>query len=196
MAGAPVISGAKKACLPNVPYPMLDAQIRPGQDVQVAKVYFRAAQSPYFYAVEMTGTADQFDAIIPAPGPETEQVVYYVEAVASSFESSRTAEYVADVVPNEDCKDRGGAALFSGKPQIVVFSTVEGAPALPNGFLSTGIATTVSAGGVTAAVTAGAGGLGAGAITGRVVAGVLGALLLYELVDDDDDEPPASPVTP
>ena len=181
--GAPTITDAEKVCLPNVPYPLLDAIIRPGSDVRVAKVYFRAAQHPHFYAVEMTGIADDFEGILPAPGPGTDQVVYYVEAVSTSLESSRTQEYAAEVIEGEECEDRGGAGFFTGKdPGIVVLSTVAGAPPTPPGFLPVGL---VAAGG----------GLGPGALAGIVGGGLVGGLILIDELDDDD-EPPASPVTP
>ncbi len=178
----PAISGAKKECLPNVPYPLLDAVIQPGTEVRVAKVYFRAAQHPHFYAVEMTGTADDFEGVLPAPGPGTDQVVYYVEAVSNALESSRTAEYTAEVIDGEECKDRGGA-LFQGKnPGIALLPTVPGSPLVPPGFLPIGIAG------------AAGGGLGAGALAGIAGGGLVGGLLLIDELDDAD-EPPASPVT-
>ncbi len=174
--GAPAISGAEKACLPDEPYPLLDALIRPEPDVRVAKVYFRAAQHPSFYAVEMTVGLDDFEAILPAPAPETEQIVYYVEAVSRSLESSRTEEYTADV----PCEDRGGARFEGKKPGIVLLPTAPGSPLVPPGFLPWGI---LGAGG----------GLGAGAIAGIVAGGVAGGILVF---NELDDEPPASPVTP
>ncbi len=183
--GAPLITGAGKACLPDVPYPLIDASIRPGPDVRVAKVYFRAAQHPDFYAVEMTGAADDFEGILPAPGPDTEQVVYYVEAVALSFESSRTQEYVADVVPDEDCRDRGGAARFLGQsPQIRVLSTAEGAAVVPPGFSSLGIVNATTTAATGAAV--GGGGLSSGAITGIVIGGALGVGVVINELDDNE----------
>lgn len=177
--GAPAISGAERSCLPNVPYPLVDAVIQPGPDVKVAKVYFRAAQHPNFYAVEMTAALDDFEAILPAPGPGTDQVVYYVEAVSNSLESSRTEEYTADVVEDEDCD----TSRFLGKdPKIALVPTVPNSPAVPPGFQPLGIL------GVSG------GGLGVGALTGIVAGGVAGGVLLFDELDDD--ERPASPVTP
>ncbi len=178
--GAPAISGAERECLPNEPYPLLDALIRPEPDVRVAKVYFRAAQHPNFYAVEMTAGLDSFEAILPAPAPETDQVVYYVEAVSRSLESSRTEEYTVDV----PCDDQGGALYEGKKPAIALLPTAPGSPLVPPGFQPWGI---LAAGG----------GLGAGAIAGIVAGGVAGGIVLYDELDDElDDEPPASAVTP
>ncbi len=180
--GAPTILGAERSCLPDVPYPVLDALIRPGPDVRVAKVYFRAAQHPHFYAVEMTGALDEFEAVLPAPSEGTDQVVYYVEAVSRSLESARTEEYTADVIGDLECQDKGGAGRYEGKkPGIVLIPTVPGSPLVPPGFQPLGL------------LAAGGGGLGGGAIAG-IVGGVLGGLVLIDELDDD--EPPASPVTP
>lgn len=176
--GAPAISGAERDCLPNVPYPIVDAIIRPGPDVEVAKVYFRAAQHPNFYAVEMTAALDDFSAILPAPGSGTDQVVYYVEAVSKSLESSRTEEYTADVIEDQVCDTE----RFTGKkPGIVLLPTVPGSPLVPPGFSPLGI------------VAATGGGLGLGTIIGITGGGLAGGILLY---NELDDEPPASPVTP
>lgn len=192
--GAPVITEAETTCVPGVPYPIMAAAIRPGPDVRVAKVYFRADQSPHFYAVEMTGNANDFVATLPAPSADTARVVYYVEAVGNSFESSRTEEYSAEVLGEEACRERGGTNPSDDPdPEIIVFSTVPGAAALPAGFSSGGIAATVNAAGVATAVGA-AGGLGTGAIVGIVAGGVVGGGILIEELDDD--EPPASRITP
>ena len=60
-----------------------------------AKVYFRSDKYPEFYYVVMTlnDPAEHFLAILPKPGPETERVIYYVEAVDRTFSGARTVEY-------------------------------------------------------------------------------------------------------
>ncbi len=177
--GAPAISGAERSCLPNVPYPLVDAVIQPGPDVKVAKVYFRAAQHPNFYAVEMTSALDDFEAILPAPGPGTDQVIYYVEAVSNSLESSRTEEYTADVREDEDCDT---SRFLGKKPKIALLPTVPNSPLVPPGFQPLGI------------LGAAGGGLGAGALTGIIGGGLAGGVLLLDELEDD--ERPASPVAP
>ncbi len=175
--GAPAISGAEKPCLPNTPYPIVDAIIQPGLDVEVAKVYFRAAQHPNFYAVEMTAALDDFEAILPAPGSGTDQVIYYVEAISRSLESSRTEEYTANVVEAQACDTE----RYTGKkPGIVLLPTVPGSPLVPPGFSPLGLA-------------AAGGGLGVGALAGITAGGLAGGVLLYNEIED---EPPASPVRP
>lgn len=180
--GAPVISDAREPCISRQPYPILDAVIRPGADVRAAKLYFRAAQHPDLYAVEMQRLGDDFEAILPAPAPDTRQVVYYVEAVSSSFDSSRSAEYTSDVIDGERCRDRGGVIFEGSDPGISVLSTVPGSPTFPPGFVAT---------------TSQGGGLSPWAIGGIAAGAVAGTFLLLD--DDDDqgtDEPPASPITP
>lgn len=181
----PVITKAEVECIAGVPYPVIGASIRSGESIEAAKVYFRAAQGENFYFVEMGAKAKGYEAVLPVPSDETRRVIYYVEAVSTSFESGRTEEFEAPV--RDDCDEE----LFAGDdPGIVIYAVAEGAP-IPAGFLSTGVSSTVSAAGVATAVTTG-GGLGAGAITGIVIGGGLGAATIVNELDDEDDEP-ASP---
>lgn len=178
------ISGAETECIPDVPYPVIDAVIRPESEVREAKVHFRAAQYAEFYTAAMRTRGDEFVAILPVPAPETRHVVYFVEAVSSASEISRTEQLTAEVVEGERCKDRGGVIFTSGDPGTL-FSTVTGTPAFPPGFIAP------SSGGV---VLVGGGGLGpwakGGIIAGSVIAG---AVLIQEL---DEDGRPASRVLP
>lgn len=184
-AAVPTITKAEVKCIAGVPYPVISASIRSSDTVQVAKVYFRAAQGEDFYFVEMASEAPGYKAILPVPSDETNRVIYYVEAVSASFEAGRTEEYEAPV--RDDCdEDR----FLGDDPRIVIYAVAESAP-IPTGFLSTGVSSTVSAAGVATAVTTG-GGLGAGAITGIIVGGgLVGAVLINEL--DDETPEPASP---
>jgi len=193
------ISRAEEECFVRVPYPLVEALIRPQPAVQIAKVYFRAAQGPHFYAVEMQWVEQPagYEAVLPVPGPDTAEIVYYVEAITPDFDAARTAEYAVDVVRDGECDER----LFGGgDPEIVIYATEEGAPALPVGFLAIGVAAAVSAGGVSTAVGGAGGGLGAGTIGGIVAGGVVGGVLIAKELDDppptmDLPEPPVSPVS-
>jgi hypothetical protein len=183
------IEDAEQECLINVPYPLVDALIRPDEEVQVAKVYFRGIEGEHFYAVQMTPGPRGFQAILPVPAPETRQVVYYVEAISSAFEASRTAEFTVDV--EEECDER---QFLGDEPGIVVEATEEGVPPIPPGFLPDGISATVTAGGVTTAV---GGGLGGGVLTGIAVGGgILGGVLINEFDEGGELEEPASPINP
>ncbi len=195
-SGSVDISKAQEECFIRVPYPLVEALIQPQEEVQIAKVYFRAVQGPHFYAIEMAWATDPagYEAVLPVPGPDTAQVLYYVEAITPDFNAARTAEYTVDVVKEGECDER----LFGGDdPEIVIYATEEGAPALPIGFLAVGVAAAVTAGGVSTAVGAG-GGLSAGAVGGIVAGGAVGGVLVAEELDDDppmedEPEPPASP---
>jgi len=183
------IRDAEQECLINVPYPVVDALIRPGEEVQLAKVYFRSFEGEHFYAVKMAPGPRGFQATLPVPAQETRQVVYYVEAISSAFEASRTEEFTVDV--EEECDER---RFLGDDPGIVVEATEEGVAPIPPGFLSDGISATVTAGGVTTAV---GGGVGGGVLTGIAVGGgILGGVLLDDLDDGDELEEPASPINP
>jgi hypothetical protein len=199
----PVITHQALECLPNNQFPQLDATIRPGTDVQTAKVYFRSALHPDFYYVLMNRPAganspDLFQAILPMPSPETAKVIYYIEAVSQAYHSARTAESLSDVASDSDCKRRDpAAAFFTGeRPGIVVGATRAGAPSVPPGFQAAGIVSFVSAAGVTSGT---GGGIGAGtgvliaagaaaAVGGAVAAGGGGSTTSVPL-------PPAAPTT-
>jgi uncharacterized repeat protein (TIGR01451 family) len=135
---------------------------------------------PDFYYVDMAGTGEAFQAILPKPSPETVQVIYYIEAVDVGFSSNRTIEHLADVVEDEDdCRRRDPAAAYytGGNPGIVVGALKSGVPAVPAGFLADGIT-----GFIPLSVSGGGGGAGAtaalavgGAAAGAVAVGVLAA---------------------
>lgn len=194
--GEMIISEAKTTCIASVPYPMIEAKVDPVP--QEARVYFRAGEGSDFYYIQMAGGDGSYQGVLPVPSTETSQVVYYVEAISADADASRTEEFEAKVVDEGEC----GGRLYAGiDPQIAIFSTVDGAAAVPQGFLQSGVASTVSAAGVTTAVApvggavAAAGGLGAGAITGIVAGGAAAGAVIVDELDDDDDEA-ASPSDP
>ena len=80
-------------CIPQTEFALLTASIRPGEEIQMARVYFRSNMYPDFYYVDMTGTDEAFQAILPKPSPETAQVIYYIEAVDVGFSSNRTHDH-------------------------------------------------------------------------------------------------------
>jgi hypothetical protein len=174
-------------CIAAGRYPILTAEIEPAENVQSSRVYFRASQHPDFYYVEMTESVDvdAFQAILPKPSPETEQIIYYIEAFDLDFNNALTPEHAPDVTEGDECdRRRPGAAYFPGdNPEIVVGATVAGASAVPIGFEAAGIAGFISSTGiVTGAVAAGAGIGGGLGTTGAVIivagsaAGAAGAI--------------------
>ena len=183
---APVISDAKVECVPNSPYPMIDATIKNAPEV--ARLYFRSDQGSEFYYVDMTGE-ERFQGVMLVPAPGTSEIVYYVEAVNSEGDA-RTQEFSARVTEESGCNN---ALLYLGAdPGIVLHATAEGAAALPQGFLSSGVASSVTVSGVAtpvagAVAAAAGGGLGAGAIAGIAVGGAAGAVVIADELDDEGD---------
>lgn len=184
------IRDAETECISNQPFPVIEAEVDPIP--QEARVYFRAADGEDYYYIQMAGGDGKYQGVLPVPAAETTRVVYYVEAVSAAAEASRTPDYEVAVRDEGACD---GRLYLGADPQIVIHSTVSGSAALPQGFLSNGVVTTVSAAGLSAPVAVVAGGLGAGAITG-IVAGsaAAGAVIIDELDDDESDA--ASPSDP
>lgn len=187
------IDDAAIECIESLPYPLFSAAISP--DPQKARLYFRASQGSDFYYVEMTGGSGAYQAILPVPSEETAEVVYYVEALTPDADSARTEEFSTEVRDEGKCDRR---RYLGAEPGISVYATAEGASALPSGFQSLGVTSTVSASGVVAgveAVAAAAGGLGPLAIGGIAAGGLAGGILVVDALDDDE-EAAASPTTP
>jgi len=178
----PRIDHAPMVCVASNRFAELTAQIRPAEEIRAARVYFRALQYAEYYYVDMLREAEGFRAILPMPGPDTTKIVYYIEAVTQTFNSTRTAEILPDVLTEEDCsKKRPKGAYFPGNdPGIVVGATSAGA-AIPPGFLITGIAGTITAGGVLSAGT----GVGVGTLV-AIGAGVGGGVGVIAAVGGDD----------
>ena len=190
----PVILDAKTACVVNSPYPMIDATIE--NSPEVARLYFRSGMGEDFFYVDMTGEL-RYQGVLLVPAPGTDSIVYYVEAINGAGDV-RSLEYTAKVADENVCER---ALIYQGaNPGIVVHSTAEGAAAIPQGFLNTGVASSVNIAGIATPVAGGAvgataGGLGAGAITGLAAAGVGGVVVLADELDDEG-EAPTSPGNP
>ena len=183
-------------CIVRDYYPQLNANIQPQEEVQIGRVYFRAAQHSDFYYVDMQRTATGYQAILPRPAPDTTQVVYYIEGIDPDFDPTRTVEFYPEVTDHETCERRDPeAAYFTGDdPRIVIGSTVSGAASVPPGFLATGISSFVSASGTVASVAAGAaaggaaGGLGTTGLV-LIIAGVAGAATFIALEVTEEASP-------
>ena len=163
-------------CILSGEHLILEAVVEPRDGVTTVKAYFRANLYTQFFYVEMIPSDDVYQGVLPKPSSEITGLHYYLEAMDSSFNSARTAEYTPQVVSNEEsCRERNPtpAAYLDGAGAITVGSTTSG-PAIPSGFLSEGIAGTIPAVGRT---TGGGNGLligGAAAAAGAAVgAGVL-----------------------
>jgi len=197
----PVIEHSEIECLNHDQFPHINSTIIPGETVEVSRVYFRSDKYPDFYYVEAKGseleTPDQFLAILPKPSPETERIIYYVEAVDRLYNTAQTAEH--DPPISDDTCERDPGAYYQDAPEIVVGATSAGATAVPPGFQALGITSFISAAGVTTAITAAAVGggaaAGAGLTTGLIIvvsgaAVATGGAVVVTTGGDEEASPP------
>jgi len=154
----PTIDHAGLNCMRPGQFVVVLSGIDPEDDVQTAKVYFRSSLYRDFYYVEMAHQDGRYVGILPQPSDETPQVIYYVEALDSAFNTARSREYDADV--RSRCRQESAAAYFpGGGAGIIVGATASGGASIPPGFTAAGIVGTVTAAGLASGV---GGGIGAG----------------------------------
>jgi hypothetical protein len=185
-------------CLSSDEFPLVDANIDPHPDVRTAKVYFRSDKYPDFYYVIMElppkrPEEDFFLGVLPKPSPETERIIYYVEAVSAAFNSERSEEH--DPLVDEECDRDPAAAYWAGQdPGIIVGATTAGATALPPGFQAVGIVGTIAS-------TGAASGVGGGTSLAAVVGVSAGAAGVGAIIvasgggETTSSAPPAAPPT-
>ena len=179
------------SCWPYDDFVVMEANIGPAEEIETARVYFRANDFLDFYYVEMTPNQEGlFEAVMPQPSQETDRVIYYIEAVDNEFNTSQTAEYDPNVVTSGSCDYR----RFIGVPSIVIGSLVANASALPAGFQAagiTGFTTGAGAGGAAAGAAAGsgaaAGGISTVAVVGIGAAAAAGVVGVAAATGGDDD---------
>jgi hypothetical protein len=161
-------------CLPREEFTQFLASIQPASTIRAAKLYFRSSLYPEFYFVVMSlDAAGSFETVMPLPAAETIKVVYYIEAVDLSFQTSRSEELEVLVGNGSGCSRGPGAVLFSGgSPAIVVGATQAGIPAIPAGFQASGITGFLTATGGIAAT--GGGGIGVGVAVGAAAGAAVG----------------------
>ncbi len=160
-------------CLPRGEFSQFLASIQPASTIRAAKLYFRSNLYPEFYFVAMSlDAAGSFEAVMPLPAAETTKVVYYIEAVDLSFQSSRSDELEVAISEGSGCRRGPGAVLFPGaSPAIVVGATQVGIPAIPAGFQATGITGFLTASGGIAGT---GGGIGVGVAVGAAAGAAAG----------------------
>lgn len=174
---APELLHSAVRCVVAEKFPRFEAQIRPSEAVARARVYFRAEATPHWYFVEMKPAAESFSGVLPRPRKTNPAISYYVEVLTKDFASQRTPEYKATVTSGPGlCPDLKAVAASLGSAAITL-GVPAGAPAVPAGFASTGIA---AAGGGGAGISAGKVALiggGAAAAAGAVVVATQGESL-------------------
>jgi hypothetical protein len=165
-ARAVTIAHEGAGCVIAGRFPRFEARLDPAGEVARARVFFRAEGTPHWYSVDMTAGAAGFTGVLPKPRRTTPRIQYYVEASDRAFASARTPERVVQVVGSPgECETNALVAPVSATARVVV-TAAPGAPAVPAGFLSAGLA---GAGGVSAVTLAVVGG-GAAAAAGVAVA--------------------------
>jgi hypothetical protein len=192
-------------CIPPGDHPVVKADIAPGLDVRSAKVYFRAESYPKFYYVGMSEEAGTLTSVLPRPSSETARIVYYIEAVDTTFTSVVGPEHVLEV--RADCveKEPHPSEEPLAPREIVVGAVEAGMPALPPGFQTAGIIGTIASTGVLTGLGGGSGIGTAVVVSGLAAAGASGAVAAATASGNEEppapgerDEPssPAPPATP
>ena len=178
LGAQPVIEHDDVDCLPRGEFTQFLASIQPASTIRAAKLYFRSNLYPEFYFVAMSlDAAGSFEAVMPRPAAETTRVVYYIEAVDLSFQTSRSEELEASISDDPGCRRGPGAVLFpGGSPAIVVGATQAGLPSIPVGFQATGITGFFTASGGIAS--SGGGGIGIGVAVGAAAGAAAGVGVL------------------
>jgi hypothetical protein len=167
----PFIRHDEVRCIPRDQFTEFVADVVPPDQLRSVRLYFRSELFPEYYFVDMSVAEAHYAAVLPLPTEQTRRVVYYIEVVDQTFETSRSEEFVVDV-EQDHCDPGPGALLFAGNPGIVVGAVSVGAPGIPAGFQATGIAGFVSAAG------AGGGGLGVGLAIGAAAGAAAGVGVL------------------
>ena len=94
-------------CVLSGEHRILEALVEPTDGLTTVKAYFRADLYRPFHYVEMVPAGDVYQGVLPKPSPESTGLHYYLEAMDSSFNFARTAEYTPQVVSNEaSCRER------------------------------------------------------------------------------------------
>jgi hypothetical protein len=185
-------------CLVADRYPRLEARIEPESAGARVRIEFRTEDAADWYYVEMKRDEHGRSGILPKPTKSLKRFRYYIEVTGTDFESARTPEYTAEVVP--DASSCGSKLVAAGVPSAgtVVVGGPAGAPAVPPGFAAAGVAGVAAGGAAVGAGAVGAGGVSTGLVVGGVVLGaaaVAGGAVA--LAGGGDEAPPATspPVT-
>lgn len=189
------IDHAPIGCAVAERYPVIEARLDPADSVSGATVHFRSGTAPQWYTVAMKGDGGAFKALLPKPKKSLDHFQYYIDVTDRAFATSRTPEQTVQIARDPTgCHDRmmaGGVASAS-----IVLGVPAGAPAVPAGFGSAGVATAGTAAGAVAGAAAG-GGIGIGALAaivggGAAVAGVAVAASGASHSPDSTTPPPST----
>ncbi|HYU40680.1 MAG TPA: hypothetical protein VEQ84_00880 [Vicinamibacteria bacterium] len=187
-AEAPAISHAGVGCVVAEKFPRLEARIAPADAVARAVVHFRTDPARPWYAMAMKAEGEAFSGVLPKPKGSLKAFQYYIDVTDRGFATSRTPEYTTTVVTGPGaCKGKMMAGAMGSAS--ILLEVPAGAPLVPAGFASAGVA---AAGSGTAAASAagaaGGGGAGIGTVAAIVGGGaaVAGAVVAVKAAGGDD----------
>jgi len=187
-AEAPAIAHAGVGCVVAEKFPRLEARIAPADAVARALVHFRTDPARPWYAVAMKAEGDAFSGVLPKPKGSLKAFQYYIDVTDRAFATSRTPEYTTSVVSGPGACQGKMMAGALGSASILLEVPL-GAPLVPAGFGSAGVA---AAGSGTAAASAagaaGGGGAGIGTVAAIVGGGaaVAGAVVVAKAAGGDE----------
>jgi uncharacterized repeat protein (TIGR01451 family) len=118
-------------------FPLIRASLSPAEQQAGARVriHLRGANPGEFYRLDLRQTEGQYEAVLPRPGADTAELVYFLEVVGESFPAATTPEFRVPVVPiRADCSG-AGALESEGPPGIPVLEAIA-APATLQGPLA------------------------------------------------------------
>jgi hypothetical protein len=172
-AEAPAIDHAAVACVVAEKFPRFQARIEPSAEVARALVRFRTDAARPWYAVAMKPEGTIFTGVLPKPKKSLKSFQYYIDVTDRAFATSRTPEHTIQVVPGAAACQGTTVAGAVGSASVLL-EVPAGAPPLPAGFGSAGIAAASSGAAVAAGAAAG-GGVGIGTVAAIVGGGAVAA---------------------
>ncbi len=184
-AQAPAIEHKAVNCIVAQQFPRFDACFAPAEQVARAKVQFRARGTPHWYSVDMGAQGPCHSGVLPKPKKSTKRIDYYIDVVDRRFNEGRTREHEPRVVERlGECGRDQLMAVGLGSAPPIVLGVAPGAPPIPVGFESAGIAG-ASAPGAPVAQAKGGGGGGLAAV---LVIGAAAGGAAYYFTQKETDE--------
>lgn len=171
-------------CLSTEYRPVVDAQVKPGREMESSFVYFRAAGTDDFYYVVMKGAQPEaVSAELPRPLPGLRGIDYFLEALDKEQLAKKTPEYAPPVVPEaKSCKDERSVPATpkeAPKEGLTIGLTKEKQNPVPPGFNKNDVAKVILVTGavvsLAVAINAFAGTGGAAAAAGSTAASTTAA---------------------
>lgn len=153
-------------------FPQLEACVSPAAQVAQVRVFFRTAQDPSYYFVDLKPAGECFAGALPKPSRDLGAFSYYIQALDTALARRATGEFSSKVVADPDQCGERRLTPYLPLASVVVGALTPGGAAVPAGFLLDGVV--VAAGAPAAAGTAAlkppTGGVGAASAPAQPVA--------------------------